>query len=180
MDDPILNQPPSTPPSIFIQPKSKIPKILLILISLLGMALLIGVIFITKPFNLFQPNKITTIPTKNPLISGSPLKVQESTPSEGLRIDSKYNRIGFNGKVIERGKDYLILTGGDQTIKAQINNQTKINLIIMTTFRKNPDPNFIQPPVSIPFSSIKIGDEARVLGSGNEKLLETFVILIIR
>lgn len=181
MDNPTpLPSSPPILPSISLKPKPKIPKILFILIPLLVVIILIGIIFITKPFNLFQPKKIITTSTKN-TSANIPIKVQDSSPSSvGLRIDPKYNTIGFHGKVKEKGKTFLVLTGADKTIKVEISNQIKIRLINQAEFAKNPDLYWTTAPKFIQLSEIKIGDAIDTLGYGDETLLNAFEIMVIK
>lgn len=175
--------PPIIPPSIYLRPKSNIPKILFVLILLSIITLLVGAIFFIKPFNLFQPKKIIISPTptitKNFIVSSIPINIKEGSPSseEGIKSYPKYNVIGFNGKVQEKGKDYLVLTGGNKTITIKISNEIKIYMINKSEFSKKPDQYLFKSSRTIPFSEIKIGSNVRVLGKGNEKLL-TIVIFI--
>lgn len=171
MDHPVLPPTPSILPSIPLKPKSNLPKILLILIPLLAVAIFTGFTFIKQPFNFLQPKKTIPIPIRN----------QVNFPSsEGFRTDPKYNTIGFNGKVKEKGVGYLILMGAGETIKVEISNEVKIRLINQAEFSQNPELYLAKPPEFIQFSDIETGNDVSVLGKGDLKLIKTLSITVFK
>lgn len=108
-------------------------------------------------------------------IARSIIAMRFNTSSGGFRNVGD-GLVGFNGKIIEKGDNYLKLEGGGQSVKVEISNNTEIQIIVISEFLKNP--NSYTKQNNFPFSSIKENSRLDAVGKYDKKLLKAVLLTV--
>lgn len=99
--------------------------------------------------------------------------------SAGLRTEAN-GLSGFKGNVKEKGANYLILEGGSQTIKLEIDNNIHLRVIDESELMQNPELYVKKPAQETSISAVKIGEAVDATGVIIDTVFKAMSVIIIR